>query len=145
MPAETSARSIPTCTAPKLPPPARTHAVRASDMRAPVFTCDHTRKPCERSLRRRAEFVPARSSGTPNVRKVFCDLVTLAAIVVPVQLVTRLAARHLVRAIAERLVPRQAAAAKPLLFAVNHDAAGFHRGAPYDPCHGLRSLLSCDP
>src|ERR1051326_7357866 len=64
-------------------------------------------------------------------------LVALAVFVVPVDLARLFVEGQLVRAVAERLVLRQAAPAKPFLLAVDHVGGGFVGGAFHQACHAL--------
>src|SRR4051812_34274461 len=70
-----------------------------------------------------------------------CHFMALAGVVVPVELVRVLALRDLVRAVAVRLVLRQAAFAEPLVLAVDHVLRGLLGGASYEPGHGCSSWL----
>src|SRR5687768_2750137 len=69
----------------------------------------------------------------------FVHLVAGAGLVVPVELAGLLALGELVRAVAVRLVLRQAALAEPLLLAVDHELRRLGRGASHDAGH----LPSC--
>src|SRR5689334_12544315 len=77
------------------------------------------------------------TSERPDAGEVARDLVALAGVVVPVQLAGLLALGELVRAVAERLVLRQAALAQPGFLAVDDDLRGLLRGALDDPGHCL--------
>src|SRR3954465_15039889 len=66
----------------------------------------------------------ATSSVATDARKFARDLVALAGVVVPVELVRVFTQRDLVRAVAIRLVLGQAAFAEPLVLAVDHVLGG---------------------
>src|SRR6185436_10824751 len=65
--------------------------------------------------------------------------VALAGLVVPVELARLFALRHLVRAVAVRLVLRQAAAAEPLLLALDDVLHRFRQRALDDSGHWYSS------
>src|SRR5688500_20123160 len=66
----------------------------------------------------------------------------LVVIVVPVELAGLLAERELVRAVAERLVLRQAALAQPLLLAIDDVRLGLHQSTLHDSCHVFDPLVT---
>src|SRR5262249_16021555 len=74
-------------------------------------------------------------SEAADFRELARRLVALAVFVVPVELARLFVEGQLVRAVAERLVLRQAAPAKPLLLAVDHVGGGFVGGAFDEACH----------
>src|SRR5882672_5646691 len=71
----------------------------------------------------------------PDTRELVRHLVALAGVVVPVELAGLLALGELVRAVAERLVLRQAAFAQPDFFSVDDVARRFRGGAFYKAGH----------
>src|SRR5688572_8723981 len=71
----------------------------------------------------------------PDARQVGLQLVACARLVVPVELAGLLGFRELVRAVAVRLVPGQAAFAEPLLLAVDDELRGLAGGAHHDSGH----------
>src|SRR5262245_2216239 len=77
-----------------------------------------------------------------DFRELVRRLVALAVFVVPIELARLFVEGELVRAVAERLVLRQPAAAEPLLLAVDHVCLGLVFGALYDACHAGSPVAS---
>src|ERR1043165_8405313 len=76
-----------------------------------------------------------RASVMPDTLEGVGDFVALAGIVVPVELPLLLGPGHLVRAVAVRLVLRQAAAAEPYLLAVDDVLRRLQQRALNEACH----------
>src|SRR5262249_38690401 len=127
--------------------PNPSNSLASSSVSCPFWPARYS-KPCGRTNQK--PIVPSATSSLRNKRVSCCTarlestdameailgFMTLAGIVVPVELVRRFAPRQLVRAVAERLVLRQAAPAQPHFLAVERVLSGFLRGAFDQSCHG---------
>src|SRR4051812_42745928 len=99
-------------------------------MRTPE-ACRNEKRTCLRRPARGAgaQSPPRASLESADAAETVGDFVTLAGVVVPVELAGLFALGELVRAVAIRLVLGEAAFTQPNLFAVHYVAGGFLRGA----------------
>src|SRR5262249_46493989 len=122
-------------------------AVPASSRRRPTFSCGRSAR--RRSTSRRSR-VSSRVSYCAtalegaDARIAIVGVVALAGVVVPVEPVRVLAARQLVRAVAVRLILRQAALAQPHLLAFDDVLGRFLQRALDETWHRYSSLVPAD-